>query len=341
MFEIVALDIDRIIGPRYQTESSPPAQGSMAGLQSTFPTALEPPTSSSSVGSSSSAPQTAPMSTNAPLTSASLSTKARQQVPPNVANALPLQLSDQERSDLLELTGTDPFVGTDGEPLKRPKDSVPMEWFFRMNQAKQSYKHFPTSSWTAGFALFSEEDLVHMLFSVKSTRPLLKHVLGGADTVKSFVDTVLTHTASAPTSSAARPTKTYDPTKINFARGSKTLTNVEVKFAKPENCPDCKRARVVGVDLGEQISFCATRIGPKKGELTTENEGQREIVYIRRSYLYKPTTAFRQEYQNRLQESGLDLVLSRMPSLNLGGVAQYIQYTAQHRDAIREFYHGR
>ncbi|KAG9320188.1 hypothetical protein KVV02_008570, partial [Mortierella alpina] len=538
MLEIVALDIDRIIGPRYQTESSSPAQGSMAGPQSTFPRAPEAPISSSSVGSSSSISQTAPMSTNTPLPSASLSTKARQQVPPNVANSLPLQLSDQERSDLLELTGTDPiffrqlatlilkgslgaasqyerirkapsprrssrlqtggsasssdepeylavphairayeqyleivpgfvplhnkegaitfqpsvlhlpvdrvhlsirqlylgsqFAGTDGEPLKRSKDSVPIECM----------------------------------------RPLLKHVLGGADTVKSPVDTVLNkkgiliqgllypvgqemprrsrpsgyhnklslqadpsptklklrsvirtnglvlhllaydtkgerkpqkkdirsataagqsglydededddtdfkldaafldqqhpmstlskpesssttsyrprptsstaaHTASAPTFSASRPTKSYDPTKINFARGSKTLTDVEVKFAKPEDCPDHKRARVVRVDLGERISFCATRIGPKEGERTTENEGQRETVYIRRNYLYKPTTVFRQEYQTRLQESGLDLVLSRMPSLDLGGVAQNIQYTAQHRDAIREFYHGR
>lgn len=101
MFEIVALDIDRIVGPRYQTAPS-----------STFPPPPppppEPPASSSSAASSSSTPLPAQMSTSAPLPSTSLSAKARQQVPPDVAKSLPLQLSEQERSDLLELTGTDP-----------------------------------------------------------------------------------------------------------------------------------------------------------------------------------------------------------------------------------------
>jgi hypothetical protein len=90
-------------------------------------------------------------------------------------------------------------------------------------------------------------------------------------------------TSSAPASSAPRTTTAYDPGKINFARGSKTLTNVEVKFASSEDCPEYKDAKIVGVDLGERISFCATRIGPKEGERIAENEGQRETVYIRRN----------------------------------------------------------
>ncbi|KAF9949975.1 hypothetical protein BGZ72_008275 [Mortierella alpina] len=552
MFEVVALDIDRIMGPKYQVGSSSPAGSS-----------------------SSSAAPPAQGSLAAPLSLDSSSPNSSQRVPHEVATSLPLQLSQQERSDLLELTGTDPvffrqlatlilkgslgaasqyerrrkappprrssrlhtdgpssdqpaelavphavrayhrymevvpgfvplhrrenamnfqpsvshlsvdrihlavrqlylgsqFMGLDGEPLTRPKDSVPIEWFFRMNQPTQSYKHYPKSSWTASFALFSEEDLVHILFPVKSTRPVLKSVLGGADTITSFVDTVLnnkgiliqgilypvgqqfprrsrpsgyhyklalqsdpsesklklrsvirtngfvlhllaydtrgerkpskkdtvsataagksglydededdtdfeldaafldhdhpTSTLSRPESSSttsssdpcttsanasltsfaptstSRPPKAYDPSKINFARGSKTLTNVEVKFAEPENCPDHKHTRIVGVDLGERITFCATRIGPRTGERTAENEGQRETVSIRRNYLYKPATAFRQQYQDRLQESGLDLVLSRMPSFELGGVVKYIEYTAKHREAILEFYHGR
>jgi len=318
-----------------------------------------------------------------------------------------------------------------------------------MNHATQAYKHFPKSSWTASFALFSEEDLVHILSSAKSTRPLLRQVLGGPDTVNSFVDTVLNnkgtliqgllypvgkqlprrsrpsgyyyklslqddpeptklklrsvirtnglvlhllaydtkatrkfkkkdvgsataaglsglyddgegdeddfvldaafldqqhpitaaHNASASSSSTSRPV-TYDPSKINFSRGSKTLTNVEVKYARHEDCPDHRHTRIVGVDLGERISFCATRIGPKEGERTADNEGERETVYIRREYLYRPSIQFGRACQGRLQESGLDLVLSRVPSLELGGVARYIQYTSQHRDALREFFQG-
>ncbi|KAF9563529.1 hypothetical protein EC968_004829 [Mortierella alpina] len=46
------------------------------------------------------------------------------------------------------------------------------------------------------------------------------------------------------------------------------------------------------------------------------------------------------QYQDRMQQSGLDLTLSRMPALELRGVAKYTQYTAIHRDAIHEFYHG-
>lgn len=41
-----------------------------------------------------------------------------------------------------------------------------------------------------------------------------------------------------------------------------------------------------------------------------------------------------------MEQSGLDLILSRMPSLDLGGVAEYIRYTAQYRDAIHEFFQG-
>ncbi|KAF9935636.1 hypothetical protein BGZ67_003237 [Mortierella alpina] len=89
------------------------------------------------------------------------------------------------------------------------------------------------------------------------------------------------------------------------------------------------------------MSFSATKIDPKEGERTAEHEGQRETVYVRRNYLYKPATAFRQQYQDRMQQSGLDLVLSWMPPLELGGVAEHIEYAAKYRDAIREFYHGR
>ena len=116
--------------------------------------------------------------------------------------------------------------------------------------------------------------------------------------------------------------------------------NVEVKYARKEDCPDHRHTRVVGVDLGERVSFCATRIGPKQGERTADNEGVRETVYIRREYLYKPSTQFRRACQDRLQESGLDLVLSRVPSLQLGGVARYVQYTAEHRGTIRDFFQG-
>ncbi|OAQ25218.1 hypothetical protein K457DRAFT_1867105 [Linnemannia elongata AG-77] len=111
-------------------------------------------------------------------------------------------------------------------------------------------------------------------------------------------------------------------------------------FDSPEHCPDYKDVKVVGVDLGEKISFCTTRVGPKEGERTPETEGRRETVSIRRNFLYKPSTAFRQQYQRRMQDEGVDLILSRMPSLELGGVALYIQYTANYREAIREFYHG-
>ncbi|KAF9304258.1 hypothetical protein BGZ91_008957 [Linnemannia elongata] len=41
-----------------------------------------------------------------------------------------------------------------------------------------------------------------------------------------------------------------------------------------------------------------------------------------------------------MEKSVLNLILSRMPSLDLGDVAQYIQYTAKFREAIHEFYHG-
>ncbi|KAF9273077.1 hypothetical protein BGZ68_001810, partial [Mortierella alpina] len=284
------------------------------------------------------------------------------------------------------------------------KGFSPYRMVLRMNRATQSFNQYPKSSWTASFSLFSEEDLVHSLFSVQSTRPLLQDVLGGADTVESLVDTVLNHKGvliqgllypvgqefsrrsrpsgyhhklslqsdpsetklklrsvirtdglvlqllaydtkgerrtakkdsgsataagktglydeddeddaafeldeafldqghpTSPTFAAPDATKSYDPTKINFARGSKALTNVEVKFASPEDCPDHKGTRIVGVDLGDRISFCATRIGPREGERTDENEGQRETVYIRRNYLYKPATAFRQQYQERME----------------------------------------
>ncbi|OAQ25925.1 hypothetical protein K457DRAFT_157849 [Linnemannia elongata AG-77] len=83
------------------------------------------------------------------------------------------------------------FVGMDGVALERPKDSIPIEWFMRMNQASGAFKDYPRSSWTATFCLFSEEDLVHILYPIETIRPILQSLLGGKGTQVDLVDKVL------------------------------------------------------------------------------------------------------------------------------------------------------
>ncbi|KAG0250059.1 hypothetical protein BGZ95_007323, partial [Linnemannia exigua] len=262
------------------------------------------------------------------------------------------------------------FVGMDGAALDRPKDSVPIEWFMRMNQASGAFKDYPMSSWTADFCLFSEEDLVHILYHIDTTRPILHRLLGGKDTQVDLVSKVLSQKgiliqsllysvgkscnrrsrpsgyhhklslqsdpsdtklklrsvirtnglilhllaydtmdkrkrtakekgsttaagssglydaddndidflldpaflqddnllstpepsqSTTTSSSSSHLTAAYDPRRINFSRGSKSLENVEIMFDSPEHCPDYKDVKIVGVDLGEKILFCATR----------------------------------------------------------------------------------
>ena len=110
LFEVVALEIDRIMGPKYHTESFSPAKNLTPAPSSTLLPVQGPPIWSSSVGSSSSAPPPAQRPPTAPLAPASPSAKAEQRVPYDVSTSSPIQLSQQERSDLMERKGTDPLV---------------------------------------------------------------------------------------------------------------------------------------------------------------------------------------------------------------------------------------
>jgi len=128
----------------------------------------------------------------------------------------------------------------------------------------------------------------------------------------------------------------YDPSKINFKRSSKTLKNIEIRLATAEQCSPYKESPILGIDLGENQPMCLTRIGPKMGEKKTkENEGRRETVHVRRSFMYRPSTRFRQLYQERLREKGLDVIMSCIPQRKIGGMEEYLAYmTAVGEDGI-------
>ncbi|KAK3840737.1 MAG: hypothetical protein J3R72DRAFT_422603 [Linnemannia gamsii] len=178
--------------------------------------------------------------------------------------------------------------------------------------------------------LDQQESLSSLPTASSSSRPPLFAASSSASSTVPSSSTPPAHSASSA----------YNPESINFSRSSKNLVNVELKFADPEECPDYEVAQVAGIDLGERITMCATRIGPKDGTRTVDNEGERETVNVRRNFLYKPTTMFRMERQRKLQETGLDVVQSRIPELKLGGVRAYLDYVELHRQDLYQFYHG-
>jgi hypothetical protein len=107
-------------------------------------------------------------------------------------------------------------------------------------------------------------------------------------------------------------------TRINFKRSSIMLPNLEKVYDSREKCPNPRDVVVVGIDPGERVTMCCTRVSFTSGE--------RESVSIRRSFLYRPYTRFKQLYERRLMQAGLTRVVSAIPPLKLGGVVTYLQY---------------
>ncbi|KAF9950747.1 hypothetical protein BGZ72_007645, partial [Mortierella alpina] len=123
---------------------------------------------------------------------------------------------------------------------------------------------------------------------------------------------------------------------INWQRGSKLLRNIETVFVKPEDCLDARDSVVIGIDPGEIKTATATRIGPADGPT-------RASVHIRRSFLYRPYVKFRHLLQDRKAASGIDVLESKMPSMNLQGIRRYLDYlrNENRRETLFNFYLSR
>ncbi|KAF9270909.1 hypothetical protein BGZ68_004635, partial [Mortierella alpina] len=130
--------------------------------------------------------------------------------------------------------------------------------------------------------------------------------------------------SAGPSAGDKRPHPSVSADAINWKRGSKILTNIETVFVKPEDCPDVSETIIVGIDPGEIKTASATRIGPV-------NDTTRASVDINRSFLYRPYTKFRQLLQERKAATGIDTLESRMPSMTLQGIGDYLQYLREER----------
>ncbi|KAF9394460.1 hypothetical protein BGZ94_006676, partial [Podila epigama] len=59
----------------------------------------------------------------------------------------------------------------------RDDNTNAIEYFFTHNRQSQEFRNFPAAKWAPGFVNLSESDLVHLMFTDPSTRPILLEAL--------------------------------------------------------------------------------------------------------------------------------------------------------------------
>ncbi|OAQ22799.1 hypothetical protein K457DRAFT_25729, partial [Linnemannia elongata AG-77] len=183
MYEVVALDIDTIMGPRYKIEPSSTAEESTSTSSSSQIQDHGPASTSSSssnikhhgpvLSSLPSTPCTREPIT-APVPSTAPSAADRQRVPQAVSTSPPIQLSPQEKADLQDITGTEPtffrqlatllLKGTLGvqSQYERRKNAPPPRKSARLQQATKG-NNIPNDSpgESASFSQPTEEAVPH------------------------------------------------------------------------------------------------------------------------------------------------------------------------------------
>ncbi|KAF9419685.1 hypothetical protein BGZ94_009337 [Podila epigama] len=90
---------------------------------------------------------------------------------------------------------------------------------------------------------------------------------------------------------------------------------------------------IIGTDPGGRNTMTATRIDPHKSN-------ERTSVTIRRSFLYRPYILFRRRLEARKKEKGIDEIESKLPTMGLHTMDQYLQYLSQsdNRAKLTAFY---
>ncbi|KAF9279603.1 hypothetical protein BGZ74_002807, partial [Mortierella antarctica] len=106
---------------------------------------------------------------------------------------------------------------------------------------------------------------------------------------------------------------------MNFKQSSKLVPNIEVRFDRPEVCPDPDDTILLGMDPGEVNAMTITKLDPRF-------PNQRHVLKVRRSFLSRPDVRFRNALRDCKTAQGVDKLESRIPEFSRGTLDRYFFY---------------
>ncbi|KAF9941401.1 hypothetical protein BGZ65_003798 [Modicella reniformis] len=112
---------------------------------------------------------------------------------------------------------------------------------------------------------------------------------------------------------------------INWKRGSDLLPNVEVRFAKKEDCPPADKTIVIGCDPGIKNAMTFSKLDPAHPD-------RRETFKVTSNFLNLPYVRFRNLLQRRKKEQEITELESRIPEFRRDNIEQFFQYLRENPD---------
>ncbi|KAI8349515.1 hypothetical protein B0O80DRAFT_501243 [Mortierella sp. GBAus27b] len=119
--------------------------------------------------------------------------------------------------------------------------------------------------------------------------------------------------------SASTAQDTYKGLTINWKQGSSLLTNVEVQFDHPDKCPSPDDTIVIGIDPGVVNAVTAAVIDPHR-------PNSRQVVKIKKSFLYSPYVKFRSALETQKRELGITQLEHDIPAFSRENLKDYLTY---------------
>ncbi|KAG0313187.1 hypothetical protein BG000_005971, partial [Podila horticola] len=96
---------------------------------------------------------------------------------------------------------------------------------------------------------------------------------------------------------------------MNFKQSSKFVPNIEVRFDRPEVCPDPDDAILLGIDPGEVNTLTITKLDPRF-------PNQRHVLKVQQSFLSRPDVRFRNALQDHKAAQGINQLESQIPEFS-------------------------